>query len=127
MPRYRFQVRTETHVMLSVVVDCRTLTTPCWKSTRARLGDREWRMDVTDDVGLILFVLQISAMRSAATSRQPNLLSRWPAVRAQLAGLSRNARSIADVLAPLPPADRVADAEAARHRRYAFGRCERHS
>jgi len=38
MPRYRFQVRTETHVMLSVVVDCRTLTTPCWKSTRARLG-----------------------------------------------------------------------------------------
>lgn len=30
-------------------------------------SDEEWQMDVTDDAGLILFVLQISAMRTAAT------------------------------------------------------------
>ena len=31
--------------------------------------DQDWRMDVTDDVGLILFVIQVSALRSAAMAR----------------------------------------------------------
>ena len=29
----------------------------------------DWQMDVTDDAGLILFVINICAMKSAATSR----------------------------------------------------------
>ena len=30
--------------------------------------DEEWQMDVTDDTGLILFVINVSAMKSAAVS-----------------------------------------------------------
>jgi hypothetical protein len=30
--------------------------------------DEEWQMDVTDDTGLILFVINVAAMSSAATS-----------------------------------------------------------
>jgi hypothetical protein len=30
--------------------------------------DEDWQMDVTDDTGLILFVINISALRSPATS-----------------------------------------------------------
>jgi hypothetical protein len=29
--------------------------------------DQEWQMDVTDQNGLILYVIQVSAMRTAAT------------------------------------------------------------
>jgi hypothetical protein len=29
--------------------------------------DEDWQMDVTDDTGLILFVINVSAMRSSAT------------------------------------------------------------
>ena len=29
--------------------------------------DEDWRIDVTDDKGLILYVMQIQAMRAAAT------------------------------------------------------------
>lgn len=31
--------------------------------------DEDWQMDVTDDTGLILFVINVSAMRSSATHR----------------------------------------------------------
>jgi hypothetical protein len=30
--------------------------------------DEDWQMDVTDDAGLILFVINVAAMSSAATS-----------------------------------------------------------
>jgi hypothetical protein len=30
--------------------------------------DKEWQMDVTDSTGLILFVIQVSAMKTAATA-----------------------------------------------------------
>ena len=30
-------------------------------------ADESWQMDVTDDVGLVLFVINISAMKSSAT------------------------------------------------------------
>lgn len=30
-------------------------------------ADEEWQMDVTDDTGLVLFVINVSAMRSSAT------------------------------------------------------------
>jgi hypothetical protein len=33
--------------------------------------DEDWQMDVTDDTGLILFVINISAMRSSATYIKP--------------------------------------------------------
>jgi hypothetical protein len=33
--------------------------------------DQEWQMDVTDQNGLILYVIQISAMRTAATLGGP--------------------------------------------------------
>ena len=31
-------------------------------------ADEEWHMDVTDNVGLILFAITVSAMKSASTS-----------------------------------------------------------
>jgi hypothetical protein len=34
--------------------------------------DQEWQMDVTDSTGLILYVMNISAMRTAATHGQQN-------------------------------------------------------
>jgi hypothetical protein len=34
--------------------------------------DQNWQMDVTDNVGLILFVLHVSAMRSPAASGKIN-------------------------------------------------------
>jgi len=80
MPRFHFQVRTETHVMLSEVVELPKADDARLEASR-RVGellkvhagkiweDQDWRMDVTDDVGLILFVLQITAVRSAAMSR----------------------------------------------------------
>jgi hypothetical protein len=33
----------------------------------ALLADKEWQMDVTDSDGLILFAIQISAMKTSAT------------------------------------------------------------
>jgi hypothetical protein len=34
-------------------------------------ADEDWQMDLTDDTGLILFVINISAMRSSATYIKP--------------------------------------------------------
>ena len=31
--------------------------------------DEDWQMDVTDDTGLILFVINVTALQSAATGR----------------------------------------------------------
>ena len=74
---YHFEVRTETHVMLSEVLDLPKHEDVRIEASR-RVGellkqhagqlweDQNWQMDVTDDVGLILFVIHVSAMRSAA-------------------------------------------------------------
>jgi hypothetical protein len=71
MPRYHFQVRTDIHVMLSEVVELAKTDDARIEASR-RIGellkdhagkigaDQDWRMDVTDDVGLILFVIQYS-------------------------------------------------------------------
>ena len=79
MARYNIQLRTESHVSEPLAVD---------KSDLAELRievaqfvgellrdhgnqiwiDEDWRVDVTDDTGLILYVMQISARNSAATA-----------------------------------------------------------
>jgi len=79
MAKYNFEVRTATHVMLSETVELVGAEEARIEAAR-RVGlllsnhaheiwsDEEWRMDVTNETGLILFVIQISAMRTAATS-----------------------------------------------------------
>ena len=78
MARFYYVVRTDTHVLLSDSVDLPSLERARLEASR-RVGDllkthseaiwadKEWQMDVTDEVGLILFVICISAMKSAAT------------------------------------------------------------
>ena len=79
MPRFHFQVRTETHVLLAEAADLPGATEARVEAAR-RVGDllkahaeqlwvdEDWHMAVTDGTGLILFVIQVSAMRSAATA-----------------------------------------------------------
>jgi hypothetical protein len=81
--RFHFQVRTGTHVMVTEVSDLKDSDKARVEAAK-RIGlllhahasrlwaDEDWQMDVTDDTGLILFVINISAMRSAATSRTEN-------------------------------------------------------
>jgi len=82
--RFHFQVITETHVMLSEVADLETLDAARIEAAR-RIGtllhdhagklwaDEMWQMDVTDERGLILFVIEVNAMKSAATAHhRPN-------------------------------------------------------
>jgi hypothetical protein len=76
--RFHFQVRTETHVLLTEAADLRT-TDEARIEAAKRVGhllhdhagklwaDEHWQMDVTDDKGLILFVITVNALRSAAT------------------------------------------------------------
>ena len=75
--RFHFQVRTESHVMLTEVADLRNLDEARVEAAK-RIGvllhdhagqiwvDEEWRMDVTDERGLILFIVTVNAMKSAA-------------------------------------------------------------
>ncbi len=75
---FHFQVRTETHVLLAESADLDGLEAARVEASR-RAGDlllqhasrlwvdEDWQMDVTNDAGLILFVIHISAMRTAAT------------------------------------------------------------
>ena len=78
MPRYHIQLRTESHVQEALQVDRDDLT-----ALRIELArfvgellkdhaeqiwvDEDWRVDVTDESGLILYVMQITASDSAAT------------------------------------------------------------
>ena len=78
MPRYHIALRTETHVRETLEIDRDDLT-----ALRIELAafvgemlkdhaneiwiDQDWRVDVTDDNGLILYAMQISATDSAAT------------------------------------------------------------
>ena len=78
--RFHFQVRTPSHVMLTEAAELAD-TDEARVEAAKRIGsllhahagslwvDEEWQMDVTDDRGLVLFVINISAMRSAATGR----------------------------------------------------------
>ena len=78
MACFHFVVRTDTHVLLSDSIELANLETARVEAAR-RVGellkthaealweDKEWQMDVTDVSGLILFVINISAMKSSAT------------------------------------------------------------
>lgn len=78
MACFHFVVRTDTHVLLSDSVDLPTLEAARVEAAK-RVGsllkthadaiweDKEWQMDVTDGSGLILFVINVSAMKSSAT------------------------------------------------------------
>ena len=80
MARYHFQVRTESHVALAETAEFPNATEARIEAAR-RTGvllhdhahqiwvDEDWQMDVTDEKGLILFTINISAMESAATKR----------------------------------------------------------
>jgi hypothetical protein len=79
MVRFHFQVRTETHVMLTEAAELRDADEARVEAAK-RVGlflhehagrlwvDMHWQMDVTDDGGLILFVIYVQALKSAATS-----------------------------------------------------------
>jgi hypothetical protein len=78
--RFHFQVRTESHVVLTEVTDLRDddeARIEAAKRVGTLLGehagklwaDENWQMDVTDERGLILFVISVQAMKSPATSR----------------------------------------------------------
>ena len=78
MPLYHFEVRTPTHVMLTEGVELPGHTEARVEAAR-RIGallndhagqvwaDQEWQMDITDDVGLILYSINVSTHKSAAT------------------------------------------------------------
>jgi len=78
--RFHFQVRTDSHVMITEVADLPGTEEARIEAAR-RIGkllhdhahqlwvDEDWQMDVTDDTGLILFVINIQALKSAAIPR----------------------------------------------------------
>lgn len=80
MPYYNFEVRTETHVMHAEGCECQDDAAARREAAR-RVGellqrhagdiwvDEDWQMDITNSVGLILYVIHVSATRTAATSR----------------------------------------------------------
>ncbi|WP_260597788.1 DUF6894 family protein [Sphingomonas endolithica] len=78
MPIYHINVRTESHIATAVEVERDDLT-----SLRIEMAhfvgellrdhaeliwtDEDWRVDVSDDAGLILYVMNITASDTAAT------------------------------------------------------------
>jgi hypothetical protein len=77
--RFHFQVRTETHVMLTEVADLRDSDEARVEAARrialllqAHAGkiwaDEQWHMDVTDEGGLVLFALYVQAVRSGTVA-----------------------------------------------------------
>lgn len=83
MPFYHFEVRTPTHVMVTEGAELADMTAARVEAA-VRIGrllhdhagqiwiDQDWQIDVTDENGLILYMISVSAMRSAATSVSPN-------------------------------------------------------
>lgn len=78
MPFFNFEVRTESHVMLTEGAELANQDAARNEAAR-RIGelltdhasriwtDQVWQMDVTNESGLILYVIQVSAMKTAAT------------------------------------------------------------
>jgi hypothetical protein len=78
LPHYNFEVRTQTDVLDTVVVelnDSSAARVEAVKGIGALLHehagklwiDQNWQMDVTNESGPILYVIHVSAMRSTAT------------------------------------------------------------
>jgi hypothetical protein len=79
MPIYHINVRTESHIASTVDVERESLTELRLEMARyvgellkdhAELiwVDEDWQVDVTDDDGLILYVIHISATETCATT-----------------------------------------------------------
>ena len=79
MPFFHFQVRTQSHVLLTEGAEltgfdqarieaARRVGDPLKQHAGQIWTDEEWQMDVTDEKGLILFVLHVSALKTPATS-----------------------------------------------------------
>ena len=78
MPFYHFEVRTQTHVMITQGGEFANDEGARIEAAK-RIGqllhdhagqlwvDEDWQMDVTDEKGLILYVIHVAAMRTAAT------------------------------------------------------------
>jgi hypothetical protein len=76
--RFHFQVRTETHVMMTDVMDLRDGDEARIEAAK-RVGillqehagklwaDEEWQMDVTNERGLVLFAIYVQAVRAAGS------------------------------------------------------------
>ena len=79
MPFYNFQVRTPTHVMLTQGAELPDSTAARVEAAK-RIGelltehahqlwvDEDWQIDVTDQRGLILYGIYVTANRSPATT-----------------------------------------------------------
>lgn len=78
MPRYHIGLRSETHLNETLTVERESLTDLRIEMARfvgellrqhadAIWEDKDWRVDVTDENGLILFVMEIHAADTAAT------------------------------------------------------------
>lgn len=78
MPKYHINVRTESHIASTVTVEHASHT--ALRVEMAQFAgellkdhadliwkDEDWQIDVSDDAGLILYVLHISAMKTPAT------------------------------------------------------------
>jgi hypothetical protein len=79
VPKFHFEVRTETHVMVTEGIELSNdaaarIEASCriGELLRKHAGqiwiDQDWRMDVTDQNGLILYVIEVSAMKAPAGS-----------------------------------------------------------
>ncbi|MCA1200173.1 hypothetical protein K9B35_19570 [Sphingomonas sp. R647] len=79
MTTYNINVRTDSHIGDTTRIEADDLTQLRVKMARfvgellreyAELiwADQDWQVDVTNDRGLILYVISVSAMESAATS-----------------------------------------------------------
>lgn len=77
--KFHFQVRTDSHVMTTDMVELRDLNAAradaarrvgalLQKHSEAIWADEAWQMDVTNADGLILFVIHIVASKSPATT-----------------------------------------------------------
>ena len=78
MPFYHFEVRTQTHVMITQGAEFANDEGARIEAAK-RIGqllhhhagqlwvDEDWQMDVTDEKGLILYVIHVAAMRTPAT------------------------------------------------------------
>ena len=83
MPTYHFEVRTPTHVMVTEGIDLPDSTAARVEAAK-RIGDllrvhageiwvdQDWQMDVTDERGLILYVIAVCALMSPATAASHN-------------------------------------------------------
>ena len=81
MPRYHIELRTQDRVWETITVDkddhtdlrieVATFVGELLKEHAAQIWvDEDWRVDVTDDSGLILFVMHLFVTDSAATAAQ---------------------------------------------------------